>query len=101
MNIKDIFEKYDSEYMNFWNCTEKSSGRPDLCAFAILDRLVPLDRLIPRASVDMVSAAEHDEIFLSVEPEEVERVATDEDIANLIRCGVMHNSSLDCFSMFV
>jgi hypothetical protein len=94
INLKEVFIKYEDDFAEFEKCTEKPSQRGDLCAFAILDRLVPGTR-------DMVSAAEHDEIYLCVEPEELEKVATEEDIANLVRCGVIYNEPTDSFSMFV
>jgi hypothetical protein len=94
MNIKEVFDKYDDEFLKFENCTEKPFGRADMCAFAILDRLVPRDE-------DMISSAEHDQVFLSVDTRDVERVASEEDIANLMRCGVIYDESADSFFMFV
>ncbi len=49
----------------------------------------------------MVSAAEHDEILLDVDLEELAKVATEEQIVELIRCGVRYDSSTDSLAMFV
>jgi hypothetical protein len=94
LNITKIFKDNEDEFLKFENCTEKVCERADLCAWAILDRLVPGDD-------DMVSSAEHDEIFLVVEPNEIADIATEEDIINLIRCGVRLDTQFDCFAMFV
>ena len=92
MDILEAFKKYDDEYMKFKDCTEKLSSRADICAFLIADRLVPGDS-------DMISNAEHDQIFLVVDLVRLEEIATDEDVANLVRCGVFIDE--DSLSMFV
>lgn len=49
----------------------------------------------------MVSAAEHDEIYLDVSGEELCAVATEADLIYLHRCGVRYDSSTDSLAMFV
>jgi hypothetical protein len=68
--------------------------RPDINAFLLLDRLSPGDR-------DMVSAGEHDEIFLDVEPHELMKVASEEDLLDLMRCGVFYDSEANSLVMLV
>ena len=90
-NIEAVFrkfsdEKYDAppgegEYLKFKNIECKLATRPDLHAFILLDRLVP-------SNYDIVACAEHDEIWLDVEPDTLAKVATEEDIRDLVRCGV-------------
>ena len=94
MNIQEFFDKNDDEFLKFDRVENKLSNRPDLCAFMLLDKLMPAAR-------DIVSAAEHDEIFLDVDIETLESVATEDDLLTLIRCGVMYDSGFDCFAMFV
>jgi hypothetical protein len=65
-----------------------------LHAFNLLDKLVPGTR-------DMISAAEHDEIWLEVSPEELAKVATEEQIIDLIRCGVRYERGADSLALFV
>jgi hypothetical protein len=49
----------------------------------------------------MVSAAEHDEIYLSIDMEDFAKVASEEDILFLTRCGVRFDEEYDCLAMFV
>jgi hypothetical protein len=94
MNINEIFEKYADDYCKFRFVEFRRSKRPDIHAFLLLDEIVPGD-------TDMVSAAEHDEIYLSVSPEDLGRLATESQILDLIRCGVRLDRSTDSLAMFV
>lgn len=98
IDVEATFEKYDdaNEYLEFKRIPEERRlhARPDLCAFLLLDKLCPGDR-------DMVSAGEHDVIFPDVDVEELAKVATEEDILTLIRCGVHYSSEYDCLALFV
>ncbi|MEQ8636876.1 hypothetical protein [Gimesia maris] len=67
-------------FKRFEKVENKRSQRPDLHAFLLLDELFPGNR-------DMVAAAEHDEIYLAIETEQAETL-TDDQISELIRCGV-------------
>jgi hypothetical protein len=95
MDIEDmeaLFNDDDSdEFLKFDRVEKKRSKRPDLHAFLLLDELLPDDG-------DIVAAAEHDEIFLAPNPEDLARVATKEQIIELIRCGV--RLSDDSLAMF-
>jgi len=57
--------------------------RRDLCAFVLLDQLVP-----PKGSRPMVDSAEHDRIFLDANLDQLATIATKEDIEFLSACGV-------------
>lgn len=94
IDVEATFEKFDetNEYGKFDRIENKRSKRPDLHAFLLLDSLVP-------GEGDMVSAAEHDEIFLDTEVEKLAKVATEADILELVRCGVRY-SEYDCLAMF-
>jgi hypothetical protein len=94
INIAEVFEKFDDEFNKFERIVDPPSNRPDLCAFLLLDRIMP-------GKKDIVSAAEHDEIWLEIDVETFAETATEEDVLTLIRCGVMHDKEFDCFSMFV
>jgi len=95
MNLNDEFEKHDDEYIKFDRIENPRHPRPDLCAFLMLADLVPSD------SGDIVTAAEHDEIYLAVDCEKLAAAATSEHIRDLARCGVRYDESLDCLAMFV
>lgn len=88
LDLFKIFNKYDDEYLEFAKVENKLSSRPDLHAFILLDRLVPGLGYI-------VSAASRDEIYLDIDTEELAKVATEEDILTLIRCGVRFVRGID------
>lgn len=81
LDLTEIFNKYDDEYLEFEKVENKLSSRPDLHAFILLDRLVPGDR-------EIVFVAKRDKLILDTDIEELAKVATEEDILTLIRCGV-------------
>jgi hypothetical protein len=81
LNLEEVFEKYEDEYLKFERIESPFCNREDLCAFVKLDKLIP-------GNLNIISAAEHDEIFLEIEPDKLAEVATEEDIVFLIRCGV-------------
>ena len=92
-NVEELFEKYEDEFLKFERVENKRSQRRDLHAFLLLDELCPSTRTI-------VGCAEHDEIFLEPSPEALE-TATEEQIVELIRCGVRISSETDSLAMFV
>lgn len=94
--MKDWFEKYGDEYCEFEHvpAERRLSERPDLCAFLLLHRLVP-------GTHDMVSAGEHDQIWLDVDVAALELVATEDDVLTLVRCGVMLDDETESLQMFV
>lgn len=81
------------EFLRFERIKDPLSKRPDLCAFILLDRLVP-------GVSDIVSSSEHDEFFLSIDCEELAAVATRDDIITLVRCGVRYSDDSGCLCMF-
>ena len=91
--LKKLYEKYEDEYLKFNKVENKLSNRPDLHAFILLDKLFP-------SKMDMIVAAEHDEFCLEVEPDKLSRKATEEQILELIRCGVMYDEYKDSLTMF-
>lgn len=94
MDIGERFDQFEDDHLEFDRIEQKLHKRPDLHAFLLLDSLFPGDS-------DMVSGASHDEIYLAVDAEELNKVATDEQIRDLIRCGVFYSSGTDSLMMFV
>lgn len=94
--ITEMFENDNDEFLKFEHvpAERQLNKRPDICAFLLLDKLVPGDS-------DIVAGAEHDEIYLEVSVEDLAKVATEDDILTLIRCGVRWASEFDCLAMFV
>ena len=93
--LKATFDKYDDEYIQFQNVANKRSRRPDMHAFIVLDELLPGD-----GKGDLISAAEHDQFFLDIEPEALARVATEEIILDLVRCGVSFDEENESLFLF-
>ena len=95
INLKKAFKEADGEYLKFDRIENPLHPRPDICAF------LKLHELVPGKGHDIVAAAEHDEIYLDVSPEDLAAVATQEDIVYLYRCGVRISSETDSLAMFV
>jgi len=91
-NGDDDNGSFHDEFLKFERIENKRSQRPDLHAFLLLDELCPGDS-------DMVDGAEHDEIFLDVELGDLAKVVTEEQVVELVRCGV-RISEYDCLAMF-
>lgn len=87
LNLPELFDKHQDEHLKFDRVPDKMSSRPDLHAFMLLDKL------FPGREKEMVAGARHDEICLEPDPGELACTATEEQIVELIRCGVMMN---DC-----
>lgn len=98
MDLHEIFEKHNDEYLKFERIAEPRHRRRDVAAFLMLDELSPAADGKPH---DMVAYAAHDEITLAAEPELVVANATEAQVIDLIRCGVRFDASNDCFCMFV
>jgi len=96
MDLYEVFEKYNDDYLKFQDVEDPRHIRADMCAFLLLDELVP-----PKKSSYMVAGAEHDEIYLQVDCSLLADKATEEDIRNLVRCGVRYCSDVESLAMFV
>jgi len=96
---EELEEKFtnfsDEEFCEFDRVENKLHRRPDICAFLLLSNLAPSDNR------DIVTAAEHDIIYLDVNLEELAINATEDNIKDLLRCGVRYDSESGCLSMFV
>lgn len=80
--MRELFEKHEDKYLDFGSIENKRSKRTDLHAFLLLDEL------IPNQHQDIIAAASHDEIFLDADPEMLAAVITENQIIELVRCGV-------------
>lgn len=81
--LSDLFEKIGDEPFGenrFEDIEAPMHPRPDLAAFLLLHRLVP-------DTCNMVSYAEHDQIFLDVSLEKLAPVITPDQVRYLVRCG--------------
>lgn len=92
IDVYALFETHESEYLEFDRVEDKLHHRPDICAFIKLDQIVP-------DKGDMVTAAGHDEIFLSTSCDDFAEVATEDDVIYLLRCGVVFSADYDSLYM--
>ena len=88
-----LFDKHNGEHLKFERVERRFSSRPDLHAFLLLEDLVPGDDYI-------VSAAEHDKTYLGVDPSDLARAVTEDQVVELLRCGVLYDEEEDSLFMF-
>lgn len=95
INLEKVFsELFESdEYLKFERIQNPLHRRRDIAAFILLDKLVP------SGSDDIIEAAGHDVVWLSINVEKLAEVATEEDILYLYRCGVRLGDD-DCLEMY-
>lgn len=93
--LKALFNKHDEEYIEWDSVKVRRSAAPDVHAFLLLEELCPFKAGHP----DMVQGARHDEITLRPEAEELAAVVTEEQVIELLRCGVRLEKGYLC--MFV
>lgn len=94
VSLQQRFESFADQYKKFEHIPAPRHPRPDVCAYLLLHELVP-------GAQNMVSAAVHDEVYLSVDCGELHQAATDAHIEELVRCGVRYIDDFDCLGMFV
>lgn len=80
----------------FKTLTDKPSQRADLCAFILLDQLLSASK-----RTDMICCAEHDQIWLDVNLDDLAKVVTERDVDYLDACGVWVDEDTESLSMFV
>lgn len=97
LDIEALWNKYSEgeadEHLKFERVKERLSNRPDLHAFILLGLLCP-------GTEDIIGSSQHDEFYLSISPQEIAKVATEEQIIDLIRCGLRYDSQNEAFCMF-
>jgi hypothetical protein len=97
LNLSELFDMtYADEYIKFDRIENKFSKRADIHAFILLDSIISSDTW-----GDIIAAAEHDQVWLNVNSDELAEKATPEQIRDLIRCGVSYDKDIECLTMFV
>jgi hypothetical protein len=94
MKREDMEKEFEKESGRFEDLPNKRARSRDIHAFLLLEELLPEDGCI-------ISAAEHDIIYLDIDADQFANVATPEIIQELIACGVHLESDIDCLAMFV
>jgi hypothetical protein len=81
-----LVEDMDWRETNFNAIVKPLSLYRDTCAFLYLENLLKQHDKAPNPV--MIAAAEHDQIWLNVDCDILEEIATKDDILYLYRCGV-------------
>lgn len=92
-------DKISGEFLEFDHVKNKLSARGDVHAFMLLDRLCP-EKTAKDRCARMIGAAEHDQIWITIDADDLSKTATRDDILDLIRCGIFYDDENDCLSMF-
>jgi hypothetical protein len=91
--LREMFEAVSDEFLKFERIENPRHPAPDICAFLMLHDLAP-------SKGDIVTSAEHDEIYLATDCDKLAEVATPEIVRDLHRCGVRWGD-YDGLCMFV
>jgi hypothetical protein len=89
MEMREQFDKYDTEFIKFDRIENPPFRSPDICAMAYIEKLMPEHK------GDIIVGADHDIVWLAT-PETL----TDDDVIYLRRCGVHWSSEGDCLGLF-
>lgn len=87
-----LWELHNKEFLKFYRIKDKHSQSPDLHAFIMLDKLFP-------DKSEMVNNAHHDEIVLRIDVEQIEQL-TEDQVIELIRCGIHYDPEIESLCMF-
>jgi hypothetical protein len=97
--LETLFEKHHEEHGEFQKVKKPRSKRADLNALMLIDSLVTYDESLGD-SEDIISASEHDQAWISIEPERLAPFVTEEQVIELIRCGIRYDREHDAFCFF-
>lgn len=92
MDVKELFDKYEDEYLNY-RVDPALEGK--VHDFIVFEALVPF---VERG--DLVGNYGYEEIYLNVDVEKVLSKLTEDEIVRLIRCGLRYSEDRECFVMF-
>lgn len=96
IDIPEFFDEHEDEFLKEDRIpvSHRLAQPTDLCAMLLLHKLVPAARHV-------IDDASHDEINFGTDVEELGKVATEEDLLTLIRCGVRYSEEFNSLCMFV
>lgn len=95
MGLSEMFGKHKDDHGGFNLVENKLSNRQDLHAFLLLEKLCPFSH-----SKRIIGSPSDDEIYLSIDCDELEEAITDEQVLELVRCGIMYDEQYECLTMF-
>lgn len=91
---QEFFEKHAEEYLAHAKDPDLSGIVHDFYIFSKLANYAVPHR-------DLLVDARYEEIYFSVDPEQVYRDLPEEEMIRLIRCGLRYSAEHECFCMFV
>lgn len=98
IDSKAIFlSNYDRPH-SFKDCTDRRHQDRHLCGLLILADLLQRSN---NGYSDVIGAASYDTIYLYGDIKDLNEVATEEDILNLMRCGIYYSEDEDSLYMLV
>lgn len=94
--MADLFEKQNKEYLQFANVIVRFCNRPDLHAMILLNEIADDD------CSDIVCRAPdtYNEFAFRLDVDNIAANITEEQIIDLIRCGVMYDKQHNILTMF-
>lgn len=94
--FKQIFDDndMDGEFLEFERIKQPYSKLRDVHAFILIEVIMP------RLRGDMITASEHDQIYLAPAGDKLIKKMTREQAIDLRRCGVFYDEETDSFCMF-
>lgn len=89
--LVELFQKYMDSDIGWESVKNRRSQRPDLHGFLLLDELLPYDPNDRKSHYDdcVIAAAEHDQVYYGFDVERLAAVITDEQIGELVACGIL------------
>lgn len=91
----EIFNQLADEPI-FPKVSEQLSHRRDLNGMMILANLFP-----EPTQLDFICCAEHDQIWFDVDINQLAERATEQQILDIMRCGIWFDSNIESLTMFV
>lgn len=84
LDLSELFEKHSDEFLCFEKVENKRSNYMDIHAYLLLEQICGPGH-------KMIAGARHDEVFLDANVETLAEKATEEQIVELIRCGIRYD----------
>ncbi len=82
----ELFDTHDNKYLDFEGIENPPSSYRDLCGLLKLSQLLP-----SRKPGQIVTGAGHEAIYIRCDLDKLAKVATEDDIIYLIRCGIRYD----------
>lgn len=92
MNVKELFEKHENEFLNY---RADPSLEDKVHDFVVFESLV---KFVKRG--DLIGNLGYEEIYLNVDVAEVVNTLSEDALVKLIRCGLRYSDEHECFVMF-